>query len=262
MSWRILIQPKSGSDHKYAYGHVVVYGGARMTGAAGLAAVAALRMGAGLVTIAAPRETTQLYRELSPSVILEERTDFKKNFEDERRNAIVIGPGAGSAIKKAVLDSAKSQKLCVLDADALTAFEDEPEKLLKTTHSQCVLTPHEGEFARLFPDISGPRAGRAINAAKQSGAIMVLKGAETVVASPDGRVERFVNGSAWLATAGSGDVLAGMIAGFGAWHRENLFEAVCAAVWMHGEASQIAGPGMISSDLPGILPEVWRRALK
>ena len=253
MEWKSLIRPKTENSHKYDYGHVLIYGG-QMAGAASLASVSALRMGAGLVTVAVSRETTQLYTGLSTSVILEERTDFRESLQDKRRNVILIGPGAGNC-GEAVRQSLETGKICVLDADALR-----PE-ILEFTHSGCVLTPHEGEFERLFPDIKGEKSLRAIEAARRSRAIIVLKGHETVIARPDGYLETLNNGSPWLATAGSGDVLAGMIAGFAAWHDNPLFEATCAAVWMHGEASQLAGPGMISADLPDMIPDVWVREL-
>ncbi|PZP54748.1 MAG: NAD(P)H-hydrate dehydratase [Micavibrio aeruginosavorus] len=257
MDWKKLIKAKSMDKHKYDYGHVVVYGGSQMTGAAGLAAISALRMGAGLVTIAVPRETTYLYRQLSTSLIVEEMTDFKDHFQDKRRNMLLIGPGAGHETERPTLDVIESGKLCVLDADALKLF------ILGKTHDKCILTPHEGEFERLFPDTSGGKADRALKAAKFCRAIIVLKGHETIIASPDGRFEIISNGSPWLATAGSGDVLAGMIAGFAAWHKHEdmLFESVCAAVWMHGEASQLAGPGMISADLPDQIKKVWQNLL-
>ncbi len=257
MDWKKLIKAKSPDKHKYDYGHVVVYGGSQMTGAAGLGAISALRMGAGLVTIAAPRETTYLYHQLSTSLIIEEMTDFKDHFQDKRRNALLIGPGAGCEIEKPVLDTVASGKICVLDADALKPF------ILSKTHEKCVLTPHEGEFERLFPDISGEKADRAVKAAKLCRSIIVLKGRKTIIAAPDGRFEIIINGSPWLATAGSGDVLAGMIAGFAAWHehKDMLFESVCAAVWMHGEASQLAGPGMISADLPDQIKSAWQNLL-
>ena len=236
-----------------------------MTGAACLAGKSALRMGVGLVTISSPEKVANVYRSFCPSLIVEERESadqFYKQFEDPRRNAILIGPGAGKdnaeGLRKAVLDSVQSKKICVLDADALTVFENGPEILLRLTHEHCIFTPHEGEFAKIFPDIKGDKAEKASQAAKISNAVIVLKGSETIIAASDGLVVLNTNGSPWLATAGTGDVLAGMIAGLCAWHAQTIFEAVCSAVWMHGEASQLAGAGMISADLVELIPQVWK----
>lgn len=266
--WKSLIKPKSGERHKYDYGHVVIPAGPEMTGAACLASISALRMGAGIVTIVAHPQTENIFRSFSPSLIvetLENFSDFISHIDDTRRNAVLIGPGAGRedrrGLKKAVLNALDTKKLCVIDADAISVFEDAPEKLLEKLHDKCVLTPHEGEFKRLFPGISGSREERTLESAQKSGAIIVLKGHATLIAHPEGRLVTNDNGTGWLATAGSGDVLAGMITGFGAYHENELFDAVCACVWMHAEAAQIAGPGMISADLPSRLPEVWVKLL-
>ncbi len=263
--WKNQTKQKPADGHKYKYGHAVVYGRTKMTGAACLAAKSALRMGAGLVTVATRQDVANVYRSYCPSLIVEEMrglADFKEHFRDERKNAILIGPGAGfddrAGLKAAVVESVVSGKICVLDADALTVFEDGVGSLLGFTHHNCIFTPHDGEFEKVFPGLTGTKIERAIQAAKKSKAIIVLKGHETVIAAPDGKYTVNNNGSPWLATAGTGDVLAGMIAGFAAWHKTNLFEAVCASVWMHGRASQIAGAGMISADLPDIIPQVWK----
>lgn len=256
--------------HKYHHGHVVVLGGRDMTGAASLAANAALRMGAGLVTVVAPANTAIIHQIQNPSLLVEpigELARFKEHIKDPRRNAVLIGCGAGldniGALKKIVFDSVQAtpQKICVLDADALSVFEGDAKILMSVLGAHCILTPHEGEFARLFPDIKGSKPERAFAAAKRSGAVIVLKGADTIIASPDSRLVINSNGSGWLATAGTGDVLAGMIAGLAARGLLDPFDAACAAVWMHARASELAGAGMISSDLAGHIPAVWKELI-
>ena len=267
IGWGAKLQPKSTDSHKYDHGHVVILGSRRYTGAGCLAAVAALRMGAGLVTVVSPSETAPVYRMASPSLIVElceETARFKEHLKDERRNVALIGPGAGldnpGGLRKAVFDAIQMQKICILDADALTVFENDPQSLWRTTNEMCVLTPHEGEFARLFPDLAdGSKVERAQAAALRSRAIIVLKGHETVIASPQGGCVVNSNGTGWLATAGAGDVLAGMIAGLAARNLADLslFGTVCAAVWMHGEAATNFGPALISEDIAGELPAIW-----
>lgn len=250
------------TDHKYVRGHAVILGGARMTGAARLAARAALRGGAGLVTIAAPDEAFAIYAASEPSVLVECREgaeQFEAAIADPRRNAVLIGPGAGigMATRAAAIAALRARKKVVLDADAITSFADDPEALFARIKSPCLLTPHEGEFARLF-DVSGDKVTRARAAAAQSGATILLKGADTVVASPDGRAVINANAPADLATAGAGDVLAGLALALMA-QGLDAFEAGAAAAWLHGEAGTVAGPGLIAEDLPEALPEVYRR---
>ena len=250
------------TDHKYARGHAVILGGARMTGAARLAARAALRGGAGFVTIAAPDEAFAVYAAGEPGVLVERRNgaeQFEAAIADPRRNAVLIGPGAGVGMntRAAAIAALRAKKSVVLDADAITSFADDPDALFARVASPCLLTPHEGEFARLF-DVSGDKVARARAAAAQSGAAVLLKGADTVIAAPDGRAVINANAPADLATAGAGDVLAGfalalMAQGMGA------FEAGAAAAWLHGEVGAVAGPGLIAEDLPEALPEVYRR---
>jgi hydroxyethylthiazole kinase-like uncharacterized protein yjeF len=266
LSWGAEDFDKPIYAHKYHHGHVVVLGGRTMTGAASLAASAALRMGAGLVTVVAPADTAIIHQLQNPSLIVEpigELARFKEHIKDPRRNAVLLGCGAGldniGALKKIVFDSVQAtpQKICVLDADALSVFEGDTKVLMSVLGDHCILTPHEGEFARLFPDLKGSKPERAFAAAKRSGAVIVLKGADTVIASPDARLVINSNGSGWLATAGTGDVLAGMIVGLAARGLLDPFDVACAAVWMHGRASELAGVGMISSDLAGHIPAVW-----
>ncbi len=251
------------STHKYRRGHVLVNGGATMTGAARLAAMGAARAGAGLVTIAAPAEAWPLYAASMTSIMVERLpgASLAPALQDERRNAIVLGPGAGvdGQTRDNVMAAAATGRALVLDADALTVFGDSPGELFAALRGPCVLTPHEGEFSRLF-EAQGDKLQRARFAARESGAVVVLKGADTVVAEPGGRAVVNANAPAWLATGGTGDVLAGMVAGLLA-QGVPAFEAACAAVWMHGAAGQLAGPGLISEDLPGLLPRVLRELL-
>jgi hydroxyethylthiazole kinase-like uncharacterized protein yjeF len=195
--------------------------------------------------------------------------EFAELLNDRRLNAIVIGPGAGiSERTRDFVHSALSTKRgLVLDADALTSFAEAPEKLFEqikaSEDAQVVLTPHEGEFPRLFSDISNKHPGRSKlervrDAAQRAGAVVLLKGPDTVVASPDGRAAIASNAPPWLATAGAGDVLAGMIAGMLA-QGVPAFEAASIGVWMHGEAGREAGPGLIAEDLSETLPAVFRR---
>lgn len=252
------------TDHKYARGHAVILGGARMTGAARLAARAALRGGAGLVTIAAPDEAFAIYAAGEPGVLVERgggAGQFEAAIADPRRNAVLVGPGAGVGMntRAAAIAALRFKKNVVLDADVMTSFADDPETLFARIGSPCLLTPHEGEFARLF-DLSGDKVSRVRAAAVRSGATILLKGADTVIASPDGRAAINANAPADLATAGAGDVLAGFALALMA-QGMDAFEAGAAAAWLHGQAGTVAGPGLIAEDLPDALPEVYRRLL-
>lgn len=251
------------SDHKYARGHLVVAGGgAAASGAARLAARAGLRAGAGLVTVAAPPSAVLVYAAHLTSVML--RSDpapeaFAAIVGEDRVTAAVLGPGQGRGenTRDRVLAMLATGKPCVLDADALTVFEDDPARLFDALHARCVLTPHEGEFRRLF-DVSGDRLGHARRAAEVSGAVVVLKGPDSVIALPDGTALINDNAPADLATAGSGDVLAGFIGGLLARGVE-VPVAAAMGVWLHGECGRRYGPGLIAEDLPDTLPAVLRQ---
>lgn len=251
--WHRLLPQPQVEGHKYGRGHVLVRGGA-MTGAARLAGHAALRIGAGLVTVAQPLEAEQ--QPGGPDALMrlacEGIPDWRAALQDSRRNALLLGPGngAGQATRQAVRDALRTERAVVLDADALTCFADDPETLFGAIAGPCILTPHDGEFARLFPGLAGRgKLGRAREAARQSHAVVVLKGADTVIAGPDGRAAINANAPPDLATAGAGDVLAGFCAGLLA-QGMPAFEAACAAVWLHGAAAQQAGCGLIADDLP------------
>lgn len=249
-------------QHKYDRGHVVVSGGGvECTGAACLAAIAALRVGSGLVTVASPADALIIYATKLTSVMAKPFADineFKELIADQRKNVIVLGPGNGvgdSTVAKVEV-ALSMGKQCVIDADAITSFAGKSEGLFRLIKSPVVLTPHEGEFKAVF-DCKGSREERAIEAAKQSGAVVVLKGHETAIATPDGRIVINNNAPPSLSTAGSGDVLSGIIAGLMAQGME-AFLAACCGVWLHGQAAERLGIGMISEDLPNMLPKAMQ----
>jgi len=246
------------AGHKYSRGHaVVVGGGIESTGASRLAARAALRAGAGLVTLACPPGALIVYAQALEAVMtqsLVEPDGFDILLADERKNALLIGPGngVGELTRKRVLAGLDAKKACVIDADGLTSFENKSEQLFNAISSPCILTPHEGEFARLFA-YEGDKLNRARSAAAESGAVILLKGADTVIAAPDGRVAINDNAPPDLATAGAGDVLAGIAVALLA-QGMAAFDAACAAAWLHGEAAAAYGPGLIAEDICETLP--------
>jgi ADP-dependent NAD(P)H-hydrate dehydratase / NAD(P)H-hydrate epimerase len=271
--WRGSFPVPRTDGHKYARGHaIVVSGDIAATGAARMSARGALRSGAGLVTLASPRDALAVNAAALTAVMvrsIDTVVEFAELLTDKRFNTCVIGPGAGMGqrTRDFVLTALSAQRGLVLDADALTSFAEAPDRLfeaIKASHDgQVVLTPHEGEFPRLFSDMSNKhpersKLERVRAAAERSGAVVLLKGPDTVVASPDGRATIAANAPPWLATAGAGDVLSGMIAGMLA-QGGPAFEAACIGVWMHGEAAREAGPGLIAEDLPEVLPAVFRR---
>ena len=259
--WREAFPWPAPESHKYTRGHALVAGGAVMTGAARLAARAAARLGAGLVTVAAPEAAFPIYAAALTGIIVQPAgglDDFRALLADPRRNAALIGPGAGigAETRDKVLAILAAKKRTVLDADALTSFAKNAEVLFGAIHSPCVLTPHEGEFARLFAKRlggSGSKLERARHAARTSGAVMLLKGNDTVIAAPDGRTTINPGAPPELATAGSGDVLAGMVLGLLAQDMP-AFEAAAAAVWLHAEAARRFGPGLVAEDIVDALP--------
>jgi hydroxyethylthiazole kinase-like uncharacterized protein yjeF len=271
--WREAFPVPRISSHKYARGHVLaVSGDVAATGAARMSARAALRAGAGLVTLASPRDALVVNAAALTAVMVrpvDTAIEFGEQLSDKRHNTVVIGPGAGIGPRTVdfVHAALAAQRRVVLDADALTSFADAPDRLFESikamSEPQVVLTPHEGEFPRLFSDMSNKHPGRSKlervrAAAERSGAVVLLKGADTTVAAPDGRATIAANAPPWLATAGSGDVLAGIIAGLLA-QGVPAFEAASMGVWMHGEAAREAGPGLIAEDLSETLPAVFRR---
>ena len=258
--------------HKYQRGHALIAGGGVMTGAARLAARAALRVGSGLVSVACPPEARQVYSLTAAALLvepLESEAAFAALLGARRTSAVLLGPGNGvsPALRERVLATLAAGLPAVLDADALTAFAVDPEPLFAALSARCLLTPHEGEFARLFAAKAEPvekieaepvgKVEKARAAARRSRAVVLLKGADTVIAAPDGRVAITENAPPDLATAGAGDVLAGLAVGLLA-QGLPAFEAAAAAAWLHGAAAAAFGPGLIADDLPEALPMVLR----
>jgi NAD(P)H-hydrate epimerase len=273
--WLSRLPRLKSSAHKYRRGHaIVVCGPGHRTGAARLGAAAALRAGAGLVTVASPADAVAANAAHLTAVMLEPYEGprgLAAILSDPRRNALLIGPGTGVGIATRLLTQVAldHDAACVLDADALTSAtldqDDDEEPVVGHLFAQIqekperpvVLTPHEGEFARVFGTLPGSKLERAREAARFAGAVVILKGPDTVIAAPDGRAAINANAPPWLATAGSGDALAGIVTGLLA-QSMPAFEAACAAVWLHGECANLLGPGLIAEDLPDTLPRALR----
>lgn len=273
---------KPNLAHKYQHGHAVVFAGGSGHGGAGrLAARAALRVGAGAVTLTCPPDALiENAAQLNAVMLTPIATvaELEVLLKDTRKTTLCLGPGMGHGQKTRSLVCAalKSQRPIVLDADALTSFEEDPSSLFARLHENAVLTPHSGEFARLFPDLVGAEeaAGTANNgiglsgiakarqAAKMAGCSILLKGAVTIIVAPDGRTELSAalgqRQVPWLATAGAGDVLAGFITGLMA-RGFDPFEAAKAGAWLHVECARMFGPGLIAEDLPDMLPRVLQQ---
>ena len=266
--WSSLMRRDGFADHKYLRGHLTVLGGATATGAARLAVLAARRTGAGLVTIAAPRDAMAIYQGAEPgNLVVECDGDeaFGRLLEDERRNAVLIGPGSGDndRTRRATLGALAARRSVVLDADALTVFAARPDDLFEAIKGAVLFTPHAGEFRRLFPDLADVpgKVERARQAARRSGAVVLLKGPDTVIAAPDGRAVINVHAPSSLATAGSGDVLAGIAGGLMAQGMAPL-AAGAAAAWIHGECGYRFGKaGLIAEDLVNSLPDALEAAM-
>jgi len=251
-------------SHKHARGRLCVVSGEQLsTGAARLAARGGLRIGAGVVTVLSPPSALAVNAAHLEAIMLRGfETDAELAAAADSADAVVIGPAAGVTpqTRARVFALARTGAALVLDADALTVFRDKPADLFKALDRDDVLTPHLGEFERVFPGLlkkSAHRIEAARKAAETAGAIVLLKGPDTVIAAPDGRAAVNVEPAPWLATAGSGDVLAGFIAGLVAQGMDS-FEAACAGAWIHAECARRHGPGLIAEDLPGLAVGVLR----
>lgn len=268
--WLPLFRWPRWEDHKYTRGHGVVIGGGQMTGAGRLAARAARRAGIGLLTLVAPEHALPVYQIDQPGLLVEALPAadqwLVELLGERRRNAVLIGPGSGvdGMTRQRVRVVLGSGLACVLDADALTVWESEPEALftaLRACQGPVVLTPHAGEFQRLFPGheaaLSKPesRVELVRRAASRCGQVVLLKGADTILAAPDGRAIINTNAPPTLASGGTGDVLAGILLGLLA-QGMPAFEAAAAAVWLQGAAATLVGPGLIAEDIPEHLPQV------
>lgn len=259
--WRPVFPFPAEGGHKYGRGHaIVVSGPLAHGGAARLGARAALRAGAGLVTVACPPDAVVAHASQLNAVMTAPFTDFADILADRRRNAVLVGPGngVGEGTRDAALKALRAGRSCVIDADAITSFQGAPADLFGAIAGPCVLTPHDGEFSRLFPDLAGgSKLERTRAAAARAGAVVLFKGPDTVIAAPDGRAVINANAPPTLATAGSGDVLAGLIVGLLA-QSMPAFEAACAGAWLHGQAAVLFGPGLIAEDISEMLPAVLR----
>ncbi len=260
--WRDALPRLKPDGSKYDRGHAVVFGGPiHSTGAARMAARAALRVGAGLVSVACSPASLTVYATALQAVMTKPIKDadaFAELINDPRITSVLIGPAAGinDHTRACVLAALAAKKACVLDADALTVFKDDPVALFEAIASPVVLTPHEGEFARIFWPVTD-READAARAAKLSSAVVLLKGRDTVIASPDGGMIVNRDAPPQLATAGSGDVLAGLITGLMAQGMDAL-HAAAAGAWMHAEAARRFGPGLIAEDLETQIPAVLK----
>ena len=258
--WQPSLKRPGALDHKYSRGHALVIGSADMPGAARLAALAARRIGVGMLSVAAPAASLPLFMADQPGLIAKPATrteDLVEILMDRRISGILVGSGLvpHAGTRETVLTALAAGRPAVVDGGGLTAFADRPEDLFTLGRADIVLTPHEGEFSRLFPDLRPDigKLARARQAAQRSKCTLILKGADTIIASPDGRLVINDTASPYLATAGSGDVLAGLVLGLLA-QGVPSGDAATAAVWFHGRAGQVLGPGLIAEDLPRAIP--------
>ncbi|MAQ70718.1 MAG: NAD(P)H-hydrate dehydratase [Alphaproteobacteria bacterium] len=267
--WQDFFSDKESHTHKYDYGHGVIVSGKTMTGATILASKAALRCGLGLLSISAPKDIQSIYKTSIYEAIVHDSDKLRSLLNDEKITCYLIGQGAeGDKDTRekvsTILNKAKGRKIrCILDAGALSSFEDEPENLFESLYEGCVLTPHKGEFDKLF-NSTGNRQEDIEAAVKKAGCTIVLKGSETLIASPE--KETIINrvSSPWLATGGTGDVLSGILLGLSGFLGYKIPSDLLAAsaVWLHGKCGLEAGVGMVSSDLPEHLPKFIAGILK
>lgn len=259
--WQDLIPTPKMADHKYNRGYALITGGKEMIGAAKLATRAAQRIGAGMVTVASPEKVAPLYRMAMESVVVKAFRDtayYNEILSDKRIDACLIGPGLGRdfTAQEKVLATLRTGNKCVLDADALSMFDGHADLLLDSISAGSVLTPHDGEFARIFPDLCQlDKIEKVRLAAKRCNAVVLLKGSDTVIGNPSGQIVINHNAPPYLATAGAGDVLAGLIVGLIAQGCDS-FVACAIASWIHGDAANRFGPGLIAEDLITKIPEI------
>lgn len=258
---RPTLTPPGTNVHKFSRGHAIVWSGPPLkTGASRLSARAALAVGAGLVTLVGERAALEEQAAHVTTIMLRE-ADAELRVIDDRVTALAIGPGAGDGIADIVCHLLTRAIATVIDADAITAFEEDSDNLFNNLNAIDVMTPHAGEFARLFPDISlDNREMAASSAAQRSGAVVLLKGPETLIAAPDARLAINRHASPWLATAGSGDVLTGLICGLLA-QGTPAFDAACMAAWLHGDIGICGGPGLTADGMIDQIPLVLRGCL-
>jgi len=244
--WQDKLPHPQPDDHKYKRGHVAIFAATDLTGATRLAAEACSRMGAGLVTVLTTQRADVYRSTLPPDIMVSEDTlDRVKS-----PTALLGGCGGVAPAQRNELYARFEGRTRVFDADAIPGRED-----WGVLDSDSILTPHDGEFEKIFPDLKGERETKALQAAKLCGAIVILKGSRTIIAAPDGRCVTNIHASPWLAKAGTGDVLAGMIAGLAA-QSMDPFHASCAAIWIHGEAGRQIGPGLVAGDIAGQLSQI------
>jgi ADP-dependent NAD(P)H-hydrate dehydratase / NAD(P)H-hydrate epimerase len=259
-----VLSPPTANSHKYLRGHAVIVSGPQFrTGASRLSARSALSIGAGLVTLIGDRAALDEHAAQVTAIMLRER-DAMWSAIDDRVRAIAIGPGLepSAPVRDDVLQLLAKKIPLVLDAGALTSFESQHEQMFDAVHEDTVLTPHEGEFAKLFPDISlDNRIEAARAAALVSGAMIILKGPHTVIASPSGDYGVNTHASPWLATAGAGDVLAGLVCGLLA-QGMGAYDAACAATWIHGDIGVRGGAGLTADTMIDIIPLVLQGCLQ
>jgi NAD(P)H-hydrate epimerase len=260
--WLALLPRLVASSNKYTRGVSGIIGGYPITGAARLSAFAAARVGSGLTSLIVPKLAFPIYANAVTSIMVkafEDIDEFDQLIKDSRISCFLIGPGAGISKSTAqqTIHLINTKKPVVIDADAITVFQDNLSMLSNAMQGNCVLTPHEGEFKRLF-ELEESREKSTINAAKTAGAIVVLKGHKTLIASPNGLIIENNNAPFTLATGGSGDVLAGLITGL-ITQGMPPFYATAAAVWIHSEAAKLFGLGLIADDLPNLIPKVLKK---
>jgi hydroxyethylthiazole kinase-like uncharacterized protein yjeF len=276
--WAALLPVPAVDTHKYERGHAAVLsGGPFSTGAARLAAMGAARAGAGAVTVLSPASAAPVNAAHLTSIMVRQadsKDEVAAFLRDRKVSALVAGPGLGTEgqtgeFLRHLLETGKGiLRAIVFDADAITVMAGQPEAFFYAARQEeapsLVLTPHEGEFGRLFPDLARDaglsKLDKARAAASRANAVLIYKGPDTVISSPNGRAAINANGTPWLATAGSGDVLGGICAGFLA-QGMPAFDAACAAVWIHAEAARRFGPGLMADDLPATLPQVMAELL-